>query len=158
MSVRDTAVRLSGAAAAHAAPPAYADGRWRIGAQGQHEIWALDSVGKLVPGDVGRILLIGSHGGLHGGRPDSALDFAGRPVVARAAAFNDAGVGIDQVGITRLPELERRGIPAVTVSHATARIGDGRSMIGGLISHANALAAAAGARPGMHMQEWISCM
>jgi hypothetical protein len=156
MSARDAAVRLSGAAAAHAAPPAYADGRWRIGAQGQHEVWALDSVGKLVPADAGRILLIGSHGGLHGGRADSALDCAGRPVGARAVAFNDAGVGIDQVGTTRLPELERRGVPAVTDSHVTARIGDGRSMIDARISFANGLAAASGACPGMCLREWIA--
>lgn len=158
MSARQAAQRLCGASAAHAASPAYADGRWKIGAQGRYELWALDSVGKLVPEDAGRILLIGSHGGLHGGRPDSALDCAGRPVAARAAAFNDAGVGIDEIGITRLPELARRGVPAVTVSHDTARIGDGRSMLHGLISHVNTPSEALGARRGMRLRDWISCL
>lgn len=38
--------------------------------------------------DAGRVLLIGSHAALHGGRPESAL-----PVDAHAAVFHDAGNG-----------------------------------------------------------------
>jgi hypothetical protein len=125
------------------------------------EIRALDSVGKLGPEDAGHLLLIGSHGGLHGGRPASALNLAapgrqGAPVAARAAVFNDAGVGIEGIGITRLPELARRGMPAATVDCMSARIGDGRSMWEtGIISHVNECAAALGALPGMSVVRWV---
>ena len=84
-SCREAAERLRRAGTPRAAPPPYAEGRWRV-ADGPPEVWALDSIGKVVPADAGRILVIGSHGALHGGRPESAL-----PVDAAAAVFNDAG-------------------------------------------------------------------
>ena len=151
------AERLRDALAARGPPPPYAEGRWRIGSQRGTEVWALDSVGKLVPEDEGRILIIGSHGALHGGRRDSALDVGGRPVAARAAAFNDAGGGIDAAGTTRLAELELRGVPAVTVSAQSARIGDGRSMQEtGIISCINAAARRTGARTDERLSAWIA--
>ena len=52
---------------------------------GVNQVWGLDSVGLVRDEDAGRILVIGSHGGLHGGRPESAL-----PVDACAALFHDA--------------------------------------------------------------------
>lgn len=159
MSAQVAARLLRAAPPAHSQPLSYADGRRQLGMQGATEIWALDSVGKLVPEDAGRILLIGSHGGLHGGRADSALNRHGHSVAARAAAFNDAGVGIDGAGITRLPALGVRGIAAVTVSAASARIGDGRSMFeSGLVSQVNAVAWRAGARVGASLRTWISAL
>src|SRR5258706_15896885 len=114
-------------------------------AAGPPEIWALDSIGKLEPADAGRILIIGSHGALHGGRPASAL-----AVDAAAAVFNDAGVGADRIGISRLPVLGARGIPAVAVGCMSARIGDGRSAWEtGVVSHINSVAGAVGAGRGM---------
>ena len=157
MSARDAAALLVDAAAPFAAPPPYAEGRWRLddAGDGAREIRALDSVGKLVPEDAGRILLIGSHGALHGGRRDSALNLHGAPVAARAALFNDAGVGADGAGITRLAELDDRSVPAATVSHTSARIGDGRSMwASGVVSYVNRSAAARGARIGMTALEF----
>jgi len=143
-SCAEAAARLRSAHAAHSAPPPYAEGRWRV-ADGPPDIWALDSVGKLEAGDAGRILVIGSHGALHGGRPESALG-----VDAAAAVFHDAGVGADRIGITRLPVLAARRIPAVAVDGMSARIGDGRSMWEtGLVKHVNAPAAALGATQGM---------
>lgn len=156
MRAREAALMLRHAPAAHSAPAPYADGRWQQGMQAVTEIWALDSVGKLVPEDDGRILVIGSHGGLHGGRPDSALNLYRCPVAARAVAFNDAGGGADDAGFTRLPELDARGVAAVTVSAASARIGDGRSMFAsGLISRANAVAVRDGARIGAMLGAWL---
>lgn len=156
MVAAEAAGLLAAASAPHGVPAAQSDGRWKIADTGVRACWALDSVGKLVPEDAGRILLIGSHGGLHGGRVDSALDLAGKPVAAHAAAFNDAGIGIEDVGITRLPELDRRGVAAVTVGHMTARIGDGRSMYAtGVISHANRCAVQVGARAGMRLKDWV---
>ena len=158
MRALDAAHRLTRASPAHGAPPPYVEGRWKIAKQGLRQVWAIDSVGKLMPEDAGQILLIGSHGGLHGGRAGSALNHGGIAISAHAVAFNDAGVGVDGVGITRLPELDRRGIAAVTVSSSTARIGDGRSMHNALISHANMQASQAGARVGERLRDWIAVL
>jgi hypothetical protein len=98
----------------------------------------------VIPDDAGRILVIGSHGGLHGGRPESAL-----PVDAAAAVFHDAGRGKDGASLTRLPVLAARGIPAATVDYRTARIGDARSLWAtGLLSAVNEVAAVRGWRVG----------
>ena len=148
-SCRDAAERMRRAAAPRASPPPYAEGRWKISA-GTPEVWALDSTGKVVAEDAGRILVIGSHGALLGGRRESAL-----AVDAAAAVFNDAGMGADRIGITRLPALAARGIPAATVDCMSARIGDGRSMWeSGLISHANAAATRMGVATGMSVREF----
>ena len=74
---------------------------------------------------------------------------------AAAAVFNDAGLGADRIGITRLPVLAARGIPAVAVDCMSARIGDGRSAWeSGVILHLNAPAAARGAARGMGVQDF----
>lgn len=157
MRARAAAEKLCDAAPPFAPPPPYAEGRWRITTLNGAAVWALDSVGKLVPDDAGRILLIGSHGALHGGRRDSALNLHGVPIAARAAVFNDAGVGADGAGITRLAELDARAIPAATVSHISARIGDGRSMWhSGVLSHVNQLAGAQGACAGMPVRDFAA--
>ena len=145
----EAAKRLREAAPARAAPPPCAEGRHLLAA-GTPEVWALDSVGKVLPADAGRILVVGSHGALHGGRRESAL-----AVDAAAAVFNDAGVGADRIGISRLPVLAARGIPAAAVDCMSARIGDGRSMWeSGVISHANAIALQIGVARGMSVQEF----
>jgi hypothetical protein len=148
-SCREAAERLRKAAPPRSAPPPYAEGRWRV-LEGAPEVWALDSIGKVEVDDAGRILVTGSHGALHGGRRESAL-----PVDAAAAVFNDAGLGADRIGISRLPVLGARGIPAVAVDCMSARIGDGRSMWKtGVILHMNAPAAALGVTRGMGVQDF----
>lgn len=149
LPARAAAERLRAAPAADAPPPPYQEGRCLLQTiAGGREIWGLDSVGMVAPEDAGRVLLIGSHAALHGGRPESAL-----AVAAHAAVFHDAGNGA--AGVTRLPVLGQRGIPAVAVDGATARIGDGRSLWdAGLIAHVNAPAARIGARPGMPAREF----
>jgi hypothetical protein len=150
---REAAQRLGRAAAPRSAPPPYAEGRWRL-VEAAPEVWALDSVGKVLPEDAGRILLIGSHGALHGGRPASAL-----VVDAAAAVFNDAGVGADRAGITRLAALDARGIAAATVDAMSARIGDGRSMWeSGRISFVNAAASRAGGAAGQSVRRLVESM
>lgn len=140
---RVAAAFLQSAPPPTAPPPPYAEGRSLLDA-GPPEVWGLDSVGMLTREDAGRILIIGSHGALHGGRPESALG-----VDACAAVFNDAGVGADGIGITRLAVLDARGIPAATVDCRSARIGDARSMWdGGALSHVNETARRAGACAG----------
>jgi hypothetical protein len=149
MGCREAAERLRAAPGSHADPPPYSEGRCCVrAAAGEREIWALDSVGGIVAADVGRVLLIGSHAALHGGRPASAL-----AVAAHAAAFHDAGNGA--AGVTRLPVLAARGIPAVAVAGDTARIGDGRSMWDtGVVAHVNEAALRVGAAPGMTAREF----
>ena len=83
----------------------------------------IDSASMVDPlGDAGAVVVTGSHGGLVGGDPARALG-----VAAFAAAYNDAGIGIEAAGIARLPALDIRGIAAITVAAASARIGEARS-------------------------------
>ncbi len=107
---------------------------------GTRPLVCIDSASLIRPEDAGRIVITGSHGGLIGGDPHKAIN-----VECAFAAFNDAGVGIDEAGIGRLAPLDRRGIPAVTVDYMSARIGDARSTLhDGIISHANDAATALG--------------
>jgi len=112
-------------------------------------IVGLDSIGSVRFGDAGAVLVIGSHGALHGGAAASAL-----PVDAAGAFFHDAGGGRDGAGYTRLPVLEARGVPAATVAHTSARIGDARSMWEtGTLSRVNDAAAARGLVVAMRVDE-----
>jgi hypothetical protein len=71
-----------------------------------------------------------------------------------AAAYHDAGIGIEQAGIARLAALEVRGIAAITVAGGSARIGDARSVFAeGVISAANARAVSLGAVVGAPARE-----
>jgi len=151
MAVRDAAVRLSAAPAPQSAPRAYAEGRALLAA-GPPEVWGLDSLGLLLDEDAGRLLVVGSHGALQGGRAETALR-----VAARAAVFNDAGIGADGAGLSRLPVLAARGIPAATVDCMSARIGDCRSMWAtGVISALNVVAQDLGASCGERVPEFIA--
>jgi hypothetical protein len=148
---RDAARLLRAASARTLAVPALTETRRRLQA-GPPAVWAIDSASLTGPDDDGAIVITGSHGGLLGGRPDSALKST-----PRAALFSDAGVGIDQAGISRLPALAARGIAAATVSAASARIGDAKSIYqDGVISHVNPVAAKAGARPGMTARDFVA--
>jgi hypothetical protein len=134
-------------------PPSYEEARFPLReGSGEPAVWGLDSNALAGPRDRGRILVTGSHGGLLGGRPETALK-----VDALAAVYNDAGVGADGAGITRLPALAARGIAAATVGCQTARIGDARSTWEtGIISHANDVAVGLGARVGMRVQDFTA--
>lgn len=151
----DAAIRLESALAAPADISEVREARHAIDLPGSgREIIGLDSASLVEDEDEGRIIVTASHGGLLGGDPDTALQ-----VAAYAAFFNDAGVGRDDAGISRLPELDRRGIIAATVSHWTARIGDARSSWQtGVISHVNNAAGRARARPGMRLAEFIAAL
>ena len=114
-------------------------------------VWALDSASLVGPEQVGAIVVTGSHGGLLGGRPETALK-----IDALAALFNDAGIGIDEAGVTRLPALDSRGIVAGTVAASSARIGDARSTYeDGILTRVNQRAAAFGVAPGMTAREFV---
>jgi hypothetical protein len=117
-------------------------------------VWALDSASAVGAEHVGTIVVTGSHGGLLGGRGETALKYD-----ALAALFNDAGIGIDEAGTTRLPALDARGIAAATVAAASARIGDARSTYeDGILSRVNARAAARGIVPGCSAREFVAVL
>jgi uncharacterized protein YunC (DUF1805 family) len=115
-------------------------------------LWALDSASLIGPEQIGAVVATGSHGGLLGGRADTALK-----VDPLAALFNDAGIGIDEAGTTRLPALDARGIAAGTVAAASARIGDARSTYqDGVLTRVNQRAAALGIAPGMMARDFVA--
>jgi hypothetical protein len=144
MACHDAAVRLLRARAFENPVPDYREGRVLL----SPGVWGLDSVGMLEPEDRGRVLVIGSHAALHGGRAQSALS-----VDAAFALFNDAGGR----AVSRLAALEARGVPAAAVDCMSARIGDCRSMWDtGVVSHVNA--SAKFARPGMSVREAVAAM
>ena len=73
------------------------------------------------------------------------------------ALYNDAGIGKDAAGTSRLPALDARGIAAATVSATSARIGDARSTFeDGIISRINGRAAALGLREGISAREFVA--
>lgn len=114
----------------------------------ERRIILIDSASLVEARDAGQIVITGSHGALFGGNPMNALKFD-----AAFAAFNDAGGG---VGVSRLPALQGRGIAAVTVSAASARIGDARSTFEeGVVSAANPMALSRGARIGERLHDCV---
>lgn len=115
---------------------------------------ALDSNGLVGPGDAGHIVVTGSHGGLLGGRPETAVKAA-----VMAAIYNDAGIGADDAGISRLPALEARGIAGACVSCFSARIGDATSTWqDGFVSALNPTAAACGGRIGQSTRDFVAAL
>lgn len=124
-----------------------------VGAHGLR-IELLDSASLVGPGDAGKIVITGSHGGLIGGDPARAIKAS-----VRIAVFNDAGFGVDNIGTTRLPALDAQGIAAVTVSCQTARIGDAASALEtGVISAVNQAAQMQGACNGMPLVDWLTSL
>lgn len=122
--------------------------RWQ-GAPDGVPIWLVDSNSLVGPGDKGAIVITGSHGGLLGGRPETAIK-----AQAFAAVYNDAGVGKDNAGISRLSVLEANGIAGVTVDAMSARIGVAASTIeDGIVSHFNETARRFGAIRDQSMKE-----
>lgn len=97
-----------------------------------------DSIAALVPADAGSIVVSGSHGGR------SAAGYALAMPLA-LVVFNDAGIGKDDAGIVALQLLDAAGTPCVTVSHASARIGEARDgWDHGIVSFVNDRARALG--------------
>jgi hypothetical protein len=114
----------------------------------------IDSASLAVPSDEGAILITGSHGGLLGGREETALRAR-----ARGAVFNDAGQGPESRGVDRIYTLERRGVAAVAVDCLTAEIGSARSTLqSGVVSVVNSVSARLGAKVGMTVAEWVEAV
>ena len=123
-----------------------------IGTAGAREIVLVDSASQIEAGDIDRIVITGSHGGLLGGKPQSAVKY---PVFA--AIFNDAGVGCDRAGISRLPALDAADIAGATVSAWSARIGDALSSYAdGYVNNINRRAESLGGEVGLCCKEFIA--
>ena len=106
----------------------------------------MDSISYVDAADAGCIVISASHGGA------SSAEYANRQKLA-AAFFNDAGVGKDNAGIAALALLK---IPAGTVSHLSARIGDvDDTWRNGVISHLNDGARRAGVKEGERLQDAV---
>ncbi|WP_436644166.1 hypothetical protein [Microbaculum sp. FT89] len=143
-TTRDAAVKLRAVPRVVVTPEPQGEGRASVDQPGPRRIALVDSAAMVGPEDVGQIVVTGSHGGLVGGNPTMALRVDGF-----AAVYNDAGIGIEDAGIARLPALDTRGIAAFTVAADSARIGEARSTFeDGVISAVNRTAAAMGARVG----------
>lgn len=147
----EAASRLTKAARGNQPAPAAEEAAILIAA-GDPEVWALDSASLVSPAHRRAIVVTGSHGGVLGGRPETALKYD-----VLGAIFNDAGIGKDGAGASRLPALDSRGIAAATVSADSARIGDAISSYeDGVVSRVNARAAALGLTEGLSAREFVS--
>jgi hypothetical protein len=150
-SCRDAAARLQQARPAYRKPPEALEAAFLL-IPDPPQVWALDSASLVSPEHKDAIVVTGSHGGLLGGKPETALKYD-----VRGALYNDAGIGKDEAGVSRLPALDARGIAAATVSAASARIGDARSTYeDGIISRVNARAAGLGLRDGIRARDFIT--
>lgn len=135
-------------------PPEMQESRFVIPHDGPFRVIGVDSNALVIDADIGQIVVCGSHGGLLGGRPETAIR-----VAALAAIYNDAGGGIDGAGYSRLPALDTRGIAGACVSCFSARIGDARSTWeDGVISAVNATASARGGAVGQSCQAFVAAM
>jgi hypothetical protein len=145
IACREAGLRLIAARPSNRDPDATGENRRTLDqTRWRRRIVLVDSASLISPDDTGQIVVTASHGALVGGNPQMALQ-----VDAFAAVFSDAGVGMDSAGISRLPALDGGGIAGLTVSAASACIGDAASVYEeGIISHVNDTARRLGARAG----------
>lgn len=157
MTAAEAMNRLAAASLSPAeAPEEMDEARREIAGAGRRgvRVFALDSNGLVGSEDAGHVVVTGSHGGLLGGKPETAVK-----AQVFAALYNDAGIGVDGAGISRLPALDARGIPAATISCFSARIGDGMSSWeDGFISALNPTAARRGGLVGQSARDFVAAM
>ena len=152
MSCREACERLADAPSLIGDATPYREARRIVGVNRHgRRLVCVDSISLVQPEDEGQVVLSGSHGGVVAGQPHLVIK-----VDAAAAFFNDAGIGMDDAGVSRLPLLDERGIAAGTVAASSARIGDGVSTYEtGIISRVNGHALAVGMREGMRAREAV---
>lgn len=108
---------------------------------------AVPSVTKLPPSAEGAVVVGGSHGAVYAA-------YLSARAGARAAIHNDAGIGRDDAGVSGLAWAQSIGMAMAAALSGSARIGDGADMLRrGIVSRANALAAACGVKPGQPVAE-----
>ncbi len=80
-------------------------------------------------------------------------------VPLRGVFFSDGGIGMDSAGVSRLPDLDAKGIPAGAAAAMSASIGDSRSIYrDGVLSHVNVTARERGIAPGMSVREAVDLL
>lgn len=138
---------------AHAPEPsgmlaAVPEARWQEDIGGA-PVLCVDSASLIRPGDAGQIIATGSHGGLIGGDPARACK-----ADAAYVSFSDAGRGKNDIGLTRLPALDARGVAAVTLDCMSCEIGSAASALeSGIVSATNQTARNLGVREGMRHRD-----
>jgi hypothetical protein len=155
-TVRDCAERMRLGQVPVELPPAITEGARFIVREnpGEPKVICADSIGMLLPDDVGHIAITASHGALSGGRTDNVV-----PLGIRAVFFSDAGGGMNGAGVARLADLEAKGIIAGATSADSAPIGDSRALYrDGVLSYVNRPAQQAGARVGMPLHEFVDIL
>jgi hypothetical protein len=106
-----------------------------------------DSVVKLPAEANGAVVVGGSHAAVYAAYMSAKYG-------CRAAIHHDAGIGKDEAGVSGLAYADKLGMAMAAVATASARIGDGQDLYQrGIISRANALAAACGVTPGMSCKD-----
>jgi hypothetical protein len=157
MPCRTALKRLAAATLKPSPPPPKADeARHEIAsaAVADAKVIVVDSASLVTPADAGTVMVTASHGGLLGGRPETAIK-----VPVFAAVYNDAGWGIGGAGVSRLPALDARGIAGACVSAFSARIGDGMSTYrDGFVSAINDTAERHGGRIGQSTVAFCDAM
>ena len=136
-------------------PPHFSEKREILTLKGaQRNFVKVDSASMVIPEDAGQVVLTGSHGGLIGNNRKFAIK---APVFA--AVYNDAGMGIEHCGLTRLPALDDRGIAGITLDCMTCRIGDAESAYAtGIVSAVNNRAQELGVKVGMSAQNTVNIL
>lgn len=155
-TVRECAMLMRNGPVVSKQPPAVSGGKRYVMSEqpGKPRVICVDAAPMLEDSDAGAIAITGSHAALFRGKPDGLI----APAV-HAVFFNDAGVGLDGAGISRLPLLDERSLIAGAVSAASAPIGNSREIYRtGILSHVNRTAAAAGAKPGMPLAEFVALL
>jgi len=110
-------------------------------------VLVFDSVVKLPAEACGAVVIGGSHAAVYAAYMSAKSG-------CRAAIHHDAGLGKEEAGVAGLVYADRLGMAMAAVATASARIGDGQDLQArGVISRANALAAACGVAPGMGCRE-----
>jgi uncharacterized protein YunC (DUF1805 family) len=150
-TVRSAAERMRTAPIAEGKLSEIAGGKRYTIRETEPQIICLDAAPMLQPGDEGAIAVTGSHAALFRGKPDKVIS-----VNLRGVFFSDGGVGMDAAGVSRLPDLDRMGIPAGAAAAMSASIGNSRSVYSdGILSHVNKLAAGKGIAVGMPVREAV---
>jgi hypothetical protein len=102
-----------------------------------------DSVTMLGADARGRAAIAASHAGIYAA-------YLAAKAGLKAVILSDAGVGRERAGIGGLAYLASMGVPAATIGHRSARIGDGVDCAKrGIITFVNEPAAGVGIRAGM---------
>jgi len=110
-------------------------------------VLVLDSVTKLPPEADGAVVVGGSHAAVYAAHLSAKAGI-------RAAIHHDAGIGLDEAGVSGLAYAEALGMAMISLATASCRIGDGKHQYAqGVVSRINALAAACDVAVGMTCRE-----